>query len=58
MDKTFTYTLMLDAERATSPEALRLACARAIEYAMDNDLEGAEVLNRNTVGQVSIIGRT
>lgn len=54
MDKTFTFTLQIDAPRDVDPEALALAVYRAIEYAKENDIGGAEALN-NEVGQVTII---
>jgi len=36
-------------------EQLSMAIYRAIEYAMDNDIDGAEALNRDEVGQVSVL---
>lgn len=54
MGRTFVFCLVIDAERYVTEEELGLAVYRAIEYALDNDVEGAEVLNRGDVGRVSV----
>ena len=53
MEKTFTFVVQIDADYETSEWELKTAVYRAIEYAKENDIEGAEALNKD-VGQVQV----
>lgn len=44
----------MDTFRRVSPERIARAVARVIEHTLDNDIEGAEILSRDRIGQVSV----
>ena len=57
MDNTREFRVLLDIrdddDTPTNSELVR-AIYRAIEYALDNDIAGAEALHRHVVGQVQV----
>ena len=57
MTQTFVVRIDLHHGISRPSETLAAALARAIEYALDNDLAGAEALNRQDCGQVSVCAR-
>lgn len=54
---TMQFQVLVDThdDPTATPGAFALAIYRAIEYALDNDIEGAEVLDRYVVGQVQVV---
>lgn len=52
---TMEFVVQIDrTSTRTTQGRLVAALARAIEYALDADIEGAEALNRDTCGRVSV----
>lgn len=55
MDKTYTFTVQIDAPRDISEREIALAIHQAVEYAKENYVPGARVLNSSDIGQVTVL---
>lgn len=51
---TITLQIQLDTFGRVNPERLAKAVYRAIDHAMESDIEGSEILNHDRIGQVSV----
>lgn len=53
---TLTYVIHIDTHHPNLVEAIDVgrAIARAIEHTLDCDVEGAEALNRDDIGQITV----
>lgn len=52
---TKQFLVQIDVEKPISSKRLQAAIARVLEWTLDNDIEDAEVLNREIVGQLSVM---
>jgi hypothetical protein len=53
--KTYIFRLEIDAKTKLSRTKLVVAIERALDVALDADIEGAEILNHDTIGYIQIV---